>query len=157
MSLTEENYRNYDVDCFFIAGNKLCHLASFGGELPREIVASFKTYQEILTIVSLLPQRFCVIVEEQQILYEREKGNKLGADLYLRTFEAMASRGFYSFDRVQAENGSEDSYKLVARPIIENNSHDYQSIVQSLETELPNIQRDLPSDCKEIELSALFR
>ncbi len=79
--------------------------------------------------------------------------NEIGMSIYLTTFKAMASKGFYSFDRKNLQNPESNEYVLVANPAIENEQcrNEYQKRIDLLKDIIPHVD-ELPNDCNVINL-----
>lgn len=111
-----ENPQNYDIDYFFYDDEKLIHIAS-GGLYPfgilKEIVP--ENYLIIKNIIRL--RRRFNIIENEDI--QRDNLNTL--EEYKSFFNLMASRGFYSYDKVNIDNPECYNFQLIANPIYNTN------------------------------------
>ena len=152
MNLNEGNYRQYDLDWFFVAGDKLCHAASAGGNLPGLFISVLDKYLSIVQIIANMSSAFQV--ETNPFVTELLNGedNEIGMRMYLTTFKGMASKGFYSFDRKNLRNPESNEYVLVASPVVSDEQFDeYQIRISLLKGILPQAD-ELPLDCDDINL-----
>lgn len=155
MNLSEKNYRQYDLDWFFIVGNKLCHAASAGGNLPHSIINLLEKYSTVLMKIADLPSSYKVEVNPHIHQQLNGQNNVLGMKMYLNTFEGMASKGCYSFDRLNLSDSNDDTYILVANPEINDNNHsEYNKLVDSLRELIPTMD-DFHFDMAPFNLIAL--
>ena len=117
--ISEENYRDYDLDWFFKIGDGYFHAASAGGELPEAIIRHFEKYSEIMQVVSRIPSEYEPIIDNQKILEHLQLGdgeNQEGYDAFVLMFKGMAMKGFYSFDKQRITDPDDNNYILVAEP-----------------------------------------
>lgn len=117
-----EDMVNLDIDWYCIINDRLVHVASNAGQLPKNFY-SIEKLKEIQSIVNSLPKSSSVITNEEWIntvateYYEQEDGTfQEKKELYCRSFIQMAQKGFYSFDRVYEFENS-DKYHIVAAPV----------------------------------------
>lgn len=117
-----EDVVNLDIDWYCIINNRLVHVASNAGQIPKNFY-SIKDLEKIHSIVNRLPKSSEVITNEEWIktvvteYYEQEDATfQEKIDLYTRSFVQKAQKGFISFDRVY-EFESSDQYHIVAAPV----------------------------------------
>ena len=130
----KKNYINTrDLDWFACVNGVYIHVASAGGELP-DLVNDIERLRAIQQEVSERPN----VYEENEIdLNEQFIKEKLQENVrrlkeyglenvaydededfqdYITTFAAMARKGFYSFDRTNVTDPTDNQYHLVAYP-----------------------------------------
>lgn len=149
----------HDIDWFCKINNIYIHVASAGGVLP-EIVDNSEVNRKIQRIVDELP-----VLDDEVIItplihnvnsinYENEDCE----NDYVKSFKEMASKGFYSFDRVDINNIDSNNYHLVAYPNYENNN--LGNIFLDADIYIPKIERKLDmgfiKEGKEINLIELI-
>lgn len=107
-----ENPQNYDIDYFFYDDEKLIHIAS-GGVYPLGILKQIipENYIALKKIIQLR-RRF--IIEENEDI---QRDNLSTLEEYKSFFKLMASRGFYSYDKVNIDNPECYKFQLIANPI----------------------------------------
>lgn len=127
MSRLSLNYQqSHDIDWFAHVEGVYIHAMSFGGKLPEEINDRKLLFEMIVKAYRLEN----IINEEANLSYNdqyidsrlmRQFSNGLPndddrrgiRDRYLRHFEEMALKGFYSYDR---DLNDENLYHLIVRP-----------------------------------------
>jgi hypothetical protein len=107
-----ENPQNYDIDYFFYDDEKLIHFAS-GGLYPFGILTQIIP-ENYLTLKSILRLRRRFNIKENGDI-QRDNLNTL--EEYKSFFNLMASRGFYSYDKVNIDNPECYNFQLIANPI----------------------------------------
>lgn len=161
----KNNYtRTHDIDWFYCISGFPVHVASAGGELPKEI-QNLKMLHNLQIEIDKLPEIFDVelnreyirdtiiktdysyftpdlLPENNDLDNQLEKYNlNLEEKLYYNTFIHFALRGFYTFDRSLTEENNE-VYFMVARPII-NSYEAINDLTRSLiDIKVPSIQTD---------------
>lgn len=120
---------NYDYDLFFRCEGLTFHLATAGGYVSEEILAS----SQHVRIRSLLLNRNFpeldyklnpALDEILSIKFESQKINPdtFDRESYLHDFIMYAKRGCFSFDRTFITDHFDEKYHLVAYPIFRENS-----------------------------------
>lgn len=111
-----ENPQNYDIDYFFYDNEKLIHIAS-GGVYPFGILRQIipENYISLKKIIRL--RRRFLIKENEEV--QRDNLNTI--EEYRSFFNLMASRGFYSYDKVNIDDPDCYKFQLIANPIYNTN------------------------------------
>lgn len=126
MVYSESYQRTRDIDWFFRAGDRCIHAASNGGVLPY-LVNDIERLRTVQAQVSMLEEvkGIEVIVNEQYVGeritaaansywqngYENVTLEQVRG-YYLSSFQPMAQKGFYSYDRVPDSN----AYMFICGP-----------------------------------------
>ncbi len=106
-----------DINWYFADRfNRLIVAASGGGVLPTRIVENDENNELFHKLVLELPIRFKV-ARNENVTNQIEGLTSENLDFYFRDFEALASRGFYVFDKLRLTNPEDGNYLLVAYPI----------------------------------------
>lgn len=111
-SLLEQHSR--DLDIFLSDGNKLIHIASGGGSLPKPILETDIYNENILSSISKSNSNFEVDINPNLIEILDLKENEL--QNYMTSFVDMARKGFYSYDKTRIGNFEDQTFHLVAKP-----------------------------------------
>ncbi len=77
-------------------------------------------------------------------------------DVYFRDFEALASRGFYVFDKLKLNNPEDGYYLLVAYPIYNTYTDPYPIEKENLSL-IPKVNRAIISRTNEIVYESSFK
>jgi hypothetical protein len=112
-----------DIDWFFRIDHVYIHVASAGGLLP-EVINDREKLRLYQRAVFLAPDKFTneEILINQQFLNERFEENEVFEEdddarlNYLRSFLAMARKGFVSMDRTNLEDLTDQTYHIVCMP-----------------------------------------
>lgn len=127
MSRLSLNYQqSHDIDWFAHAGDVFIHAMSFGGKLPEEIndwrllcemVVKAYHLETIINDDANLSYNDQYIDSRLMLQFDNNQPNEAERreirSRYLRHFEEMALKGFYSFDR---DLNDENLYHLIVKP-----------------------------------------
>lgn len=128
---SKEYLSTHDIDWFCFINDKPIHAASNGGNLPDKI--NDREINSNNQIIAYKSDHIYSVNEvetnTEYIINKLRKSKREYSELelskmvnnYLRTFIDMATRGFYSFDRV--DDSESDEYYLIAWP--KNNNKDF--------------------------------
>ena len=111
-----KNSENYDIDYFFYDDEKLIHFAS-GGIYTFGILNELNQ-ENFLNLKYIIGLRRRFNIRENEII-QRDNLNTL--EDYKSFFNLMASRGFYSYDKVNIENPECYKFQLISNPIYNTN------------------------------------
>lgn len=130
-----ENPQNYDIDYFFYDDEKLIHIAS-GGVYPFGILKKIipENYIALKKIIQL--RRRFIIKENEDV--QRDNLNTI--EEYKYFFNLIASRGFYSYDKVNIDNPECYKFQLIANPIYNANIEINNTIIFNQEISNNNIK-----------------
>ena len=128
MKYSESYQRTRDIDWYFKIGGRNIHVASNGGKIPdfvNDILRLREEQAKIALLDPVIDSKEIIInqsfVEERvyetlknasSVRYDGLNPNEL-REAYLSSFKEMASKGFYSYDRVI---GEDSKYVLVCSP-----------------------------------------
>lgn len=132
MKYNEDYIYSKDIDWFFVANGKYVHVASAGGMIP-DIINDREKLRDIQREVFLAPDIYTdeqIIINEDFIiqrfgisenLNQSEKSDQSEnfeqcRELYLRSFMAMARKGFISLDRTNFYDPDDNTYHIVCMP-----------------------------------------
>lgn len=117
MRYSEAYIQSKDIDWFCFINGIPVHVASAGGMLPKAINDREKL-RGIQHQVHALPNIFSdeEIIVNQQLLQQRFSDNEEARRNYLRSFLAMARKGFVSMDRTVVEDITNNHYHVVCMP-----------------------------------------
>lgn len=125
MAYSDFQQLSLDINWYFADRyNRLCVAASAGGVLPETIIEKDDSNEEFHGIVMELPERFKPARNENALEFIQGI-NRQDFDLYFQDFEALASRGFYVFDRINLKVPEDGEYILVAYPIYDTRTDDF--------------------------------
>ena len=128
MEYSESYQSTRDIDWFFKIGGRNIHVASNGGKIPdfvNDILRLRNEQAKVSMLESLVPLKNIIVNQNvvdgriQETLknvsvyqYDGISSDTL-KEAYLKSFKEMASKGFYSYDRVL---GEDSKYILVCFP-----------------------------------------
>jgi|GEM_PF-1552437 len=106
-----------DVDWFGcdIAGN-LFHVASGGGKVPKSISEDRTRSLDVNRFVTELKMNQGPVFVNSMVRPITEISNDSDFSNYVKTFENMSRKGFYSFDKTKLGDFSDENYHLVTKP-----------------------------------------
>jgi hypothetical protein len=127
MSRLSLNYQqSHDIDWFAHVGDVFIHAMSFGGKLPEEVndwrllcemIVKAYHLETIINEGKNLNYNDQYIDSRLMMQFDNDKPNETERreirSRYLRHFEEMAIKGFYSFDR---DLNDENLYHLIVKP-----------------------------------------
>lgn len=111
--------QTHDLDYFFIKNGKYCHAASAGGKLPRNVddVRNLRALQRLVNELPYVYKENEVIINRRHIVrLKRRVDKEFNLENYIDTFVKFARKGFYSYDRTNLEDVTDNQYHLVASP-----------------------------------------
>ena len=141
-----------DLDIFFKDEDKIIHLASAGGILPKQLLNS-DVYNNRLLNTILTDYSFEFQYELNPNLVEILAINQDELENYTKTFIEMAKKGFYSYDKTVLGDFTDQTFHLVARPVI--SSLRPYKILDNFE--LLNASKILPNDYLTFNLFEHFQ
>ena len=120
MKYNEDYIYSKDIDWFFVANGKYVHVASAGGMIP-DIINDREKLRDIQREVFLAPDIYRdeqIIINEDIIRQRFAQSDNFEQcrELYLRSFMAMARKGFISLDRTNFYNPNDNTYHIVCMP-----------------------------------------
>lgn len=122
-----ETPENYDIDYFYSDNEKLIHIAS-GGVAPVGILTEINPENYLaLKNIERLRRRFN-ISENDSI----ERDNLTSLEDYKSFFNMIATRGFYSYDKVNIDDPECYKFQLIANPIYNRNIKINNKVIHNL-------------------------
>ena len=115
MKLSKVYINSHDIDWFAFYENKYIHVASAGGYLP-EVVNNRENLRFIQDYVKKLPLEEHEIIKNIKEVVSILKIPEEQLEVYFESFENMAKKGFYSYDKVDINDIEDNKYILVAYP-----------------------------------------
>lgn len=117
MKYPDEYLSSKDIDWFCILNGQYIHVASAGGSLPESVNdrEKLRTLQRNVFMAGDLFADDDIIVN-QNFLRQRFNGDIEKSEQYLRSFRAMARKGFISLDRTNLVNTEDARYHVVCMP-----------------------------------------
>ena len=104
MAYTDIDLQTFDLDIFFTDNNKLIHVASAGGYLPKTLAKTDIYNQFVIEKMSTESNEFEIEI------------NPNLKNIDISSFTALASNGFYSYDKSHLGNFEDMTFHLVAKP-----------------------------------------
>ena len=114
MKLSQQYINSHDIDWFATLDGRNIHVASAGAQIPN-IVNNRKELRRIQESVRNLQEQYAIEINEAAIRQLYDFTQEQMTD-YVSSFASMAHKGFYSYDKVDINNLSDDRYYLVAYP-----------------------------------------
>ena len=115
MKLSKAYINSHDIDWFAFYEGKYIHVASAGGLLPQ-IVNDRTKLRFLQKYVKELPLGNHEIVKNIKQVISGHNLSEEQLDDYFESFENMAKKGFYSYDKVDINDTEDNKYILVAYP-----------------------------------------
>lgn len=119
MKYDEQYMRTKDIDWFCIINGYYVHIASAGAVLP-DIINDRNKLREMQKAVYRLPDIYNDedLMNNERVIVELQgnKNNPKFREDYLRSFQAMARKGFISLDRTKFEDPDDSYYHVVCMP-----------------------------------------
>lgn len=113
-----------DINWYFADRfNRLCVAASAGGLLPNQIAES-ETNDTFHSLIMARPQEFKV-ARNESILNFIEGFENQNIDAYYNSFEELASRGVFAFDKLRLQDPEDGFYILAAYPVYDTETDPY--------------------------------
>lgn len=114
-SIRYEEYRNFDINWYFVDRHQhLICVASGGGRLPAIISESISRNDAIHSSVLSSDPLFEPLRNPR--LGEYINLSEIDLEQYYSSFDFVASRGFYAFDKINLNNSEHGEYVLVSYP-----------------------------------------
>ena len=117
MAYSIEEQLTLDINWYFIDHfNRLCVATSAGGLLPVIIAENEENNMKFHDIVLELPEKY-EAGRNVKIIEYLEGVNVDNVEYYFRSFEILARKGLYVFDRCKPSINYNSEYYLVAYPV----------------------------------------
>jgi len=149
MAYTLVEQQSKDLDIFFRDKKKLIHIASGGGQIPKQLAENDTENEKFKSEVFNLNQSF--EIEISQNLRELLNLDENGYTNYISDFVDMAKRGYYSYDKTKIGDFESPTFHLVAKP------KDPDERMYLNADKLLKIDEELPDNFESFDLFSYFK
>lgn len=150
--------RTRDIDWFGVVNGHYIHVASCGGSLPAEL--NDREYlRELQFEVAMLDEfrnedgSAIAVSHNDQYLQQRfstYENSGEAKELYKKSFDSFARKGFWSFDKENINNPEDSHYRLISWP--NGNVHPQLNVPLRFNKETNTINFDNPETIERVEL-----
>lgn len=144
MSRSEQFLRTRDIDWALKVGNLYIHASSAGDNLPDIVDENLSSIWKTLKSATVFYTSDQIQLNDSYLntLFPPQKlaesdDLRLRKEWYVHSFRAMATRGFYSFDRDISTPIGESTYHLIASPGAD---------VRNMQLKLPHVTSNMTID-----------
>lgn len=110
--MNNEIASTFDINWYFFdKDHHIISVASAGGNLPKFLNSGINSNDAFHSILLSTPPSF--EIERNPVIRNRNIGDE---DFYYYTFDELAKRGIYAFDKINPSDRNESRYILVSYP-----------------------------------------